>query len=89
VGSDSSVFLYLPDSTSQMEFEKLRQYRKSKKISLSTLGERIGIDRATIGKWERGETAPMGENLKAWCEALGLELSAIKREGNSIEIHGL
>ena len=40
-----------------MEFyrDKLRKARKRKKVTMDELAHKMGIDRCTIGTWEKGE----------------------------------
>ncbi len=41
--------------------KRLRALRKDKKITQTELGEAIGVQQATIAKWESGERTPFIE----------------------------
>ena len=43
--------------------KKLREVRKSKKLTQKELAEQIGIKRNTYSDWENGKTEPSFENL--------------------------
>src|SRR5579875_3611975 len=40
--------------------------------SLEEAAQRIGVDRATLSRWERGESKPRAVNLRQLCEAYGM-----------------
>lgn len=48
--------------------EKIRELRKSKKISQEELAFQIGVSRQTIHKWEAGDARPGTDNLKSLSE---------------------
>ena len=43
--------------------KRLREVRKSKKITQQELADRLGIKRNTYSDWENGKTEPSFENL--------------------------
>ena len=50
-----------------------RLYRGISRVKLS---QAIGCADDSIGDWERGEHTPRMDNLVAWCQALGVRLTA-------------
>ena len=52
----------LPEPTTIAE--KLVQYRSIRGIHQDELAKRIGVDPATLARWERGEREPSGKHLK-------------------------
>ena len=50
--------------------EKIRGYRKKKKITQSELGEKLGISYMTLRRWEIGERQPNLEQIKKIAEIL-------------------
>jgi transcriptional regulator with XRE-family HTH domain len=45
--------------------------------SQEAVGEEAGVDRTTIGTWERGERSPQPHQRKLYAEAIGLTLSEL------------
>lgn len=52
--------------------EKLSELRRSKGWSQEQLGERLGVTRQTISKWELGSTTPEMEKLAAISDLFGI-----------------
>jgi len=52
--------------------ERLRQLRVLKKMSQEDLGDIIGVNYNHVGRYERGESRPSADKLKAMAEALGV-----------------
>ena len=53
--------------------DRLRQRREKLKMLQKDVGDALGISAASIGQWEREDTAPGGENLLALAEVLQVE----------------
>lgn len=53
--------------------DTLRQLRKEKGLTQDQLGERIHVSRATIGKYESGETEVDQNTFDAICNVLNVE----------------
>lgn len=51
--------------------DRLRELRNSKELTQVQLAEMAGIDRQTIGRWEKSQTAPKSENLSTLASVLG------------------
>jgi transcriptional regulator with XRE-family HTH domain len=63
-----------------MRRERLIDARKAAGLNQEQIAEAIGVDRTTLGKWERGESTPQPNQRLAYAEALGVtmdELSAM------------
>lgn len=57
--------------------EKLTELRKSHGWSQEELGERLGVTRQTVSKWELGSTTPEMEKLAAMGELFGITLDEL------------
>ena len=55
---------------------KIRYYRHSAGITQEELGERLGISKQNINRWEAGKTAPTIENLAKIAKALDIHLGS-------------
>ena len=49
---------------------KRRLLRESAEVSQATLAKALGVDRATISRWESGAREPGGAHLAAYLQAL-------------------
>lgn len=52
--------------------EKLRSMRKLKRWSMQIASERVGVDRVTYSRWERGEQDPHPSTLDLLCRAFDM-----------------
>ena len=57
--------------------EKLIELRKSRGWSQEELGERLGVTRQTVSKWELGATTPEMEKLSAMSELFGVSVDEL------------
>lgn len=48
--------------------EKIRQFRKAKGLSQQELGEMLGVSAVSVSKWERGQTQPDINTLRAMAD---------------------
>ena len=55
--------------------QKLKELRKSKKITQEELAEKIFVSRSAIAKWESNKGIPSEENLKYLCDYFEVESS--------------
>lgn len=60
--------------------EKLIELRKSKGLSQDELGERLGVSRQTISKWELAQSYPDFQRLVLLSDYFGLSLDALVRD---------
>lgn len=68
-----------------MKFEeKLMALRKSRGWSQEELGEKLGVTRQTVSKWELGATTPEMEKLAAMSELFGISIDELVN-GESME----
>lgn len=63
-----------------MNFERLKEIRKSKKITLSEMGKRCGVSRETVGNMENGVSRVSIGVLESYASALGMEVRVIYRD---------
>lgn len=60
--------------------EKIREARKTQKLSQAAVGKLLGMSRATISGVENGTISEIGvRKLMALCAVLGLELIALPK----------
>ncbi len=57
--------------------QKLTALRKSRGWSQEELGEKLGVTRQTISKWELGSTTPEMEKLSGLCELFGISANEL------------
>lgn len=63
-----------------MDFpQKLMELRRSHGLSQEQLGEKIGVTRQTISKWELGQTTPEMEKLAALSDLFGVSADELIR----------
>jgi len=55
--------------------EQLIKARKAAGKSQEKVGEEVGVDRTTIGTWERGENTPQPNQRQPYAESLGITLT--------------
>ena len=55
-----------------MKSDRIRQTRMSLKLTQQQLGDRIGVTKATISQWEKGDYSPSGQNLYNLAKVLGV-----------------
>lgn len=60
-----------------MNFLKIREYRKAAKIKQEELAKRLGVNRATVSKYETGVISPTIEQAQKIAEILGVSLAEI------------
>lgn len=65
--------------------EKLTNLRKSRGWSQEELGERLGVTRQTVSKWELGATTPEMEKLAAMSELFGISVDELVKGGSVLE----
>lgn len=65
--------------------ERLRRLRKEKGFSQEELGDRIGISRQAVSKWESGQSYPDTNNLIMLSELYGISLDILLK-GNQEKV---
>ncbi len=60
--------------------EKLIELRKSKGLSQDELGQKLGVSRQTISKWELAQSYPDFQRLVVLSDYYGLSLDALVRD---------
>lgn len=60
--------------------EKLIELRKSKGLSQDELGQKLGVSRQTISKWELAQSYPDFQRLVILSDYYGLSLDALVRD---------
>ena len=57
--------------------KRIAQHRKALGLSQEALGERLGVSRQAVSKWETNAAAPDMENLLALCREFGVSLAEL------------
>ena len=57
--------------------QRISQYRKNLNLSQEALGERLGVSRQAVSKWETGAAAPDMENLLALAREFGVSVAEL------------
>ena len=57
--------------------DNLKEYRKQKGYSQTQLGDRIGVTRQAISRWESGADTPSLERIAALARVLGVTIDAL------------
>jgi transcriptional regulator with XRE-family HTH domain len=57
--------------------DNLKEYRKQKGYSQTQLGQRIGVTRQAISRWESGTDTPSLERIAALARVLGVSIDAL------------
>lgn len=65
--------------------EKLMNLRKSRGWSQEELGDKLGVTRQTVSKWELGATTPEMEKLAAMSELFGISVDELIKGGDCNE----
>lgn len=60
--------------------EKLIELRKSQGLSQDELGERLGVSRQTVSKWELAQSYPDFQRLVSISDYFGLSLDELVRD---------
>ncbi len=57
----------------------LRAYRTKHRLSAELLGDRLGVTRQTVSRWECQTTRPGVEHLPALAELLGVDVGELMK----------
>lgn len=71
-----------------MRRRKLIDARKAAGKTQEEIAEEVGVDRTTIGKWERDESTPHPNQRPAYAEALGVTLNELNAMLSSLPADG-
>jgi transcriptional regulator with XRE-family HTH domain len=66
---------------------KLIEARKAKGLTQEQVAQIVGVERTTVGAWERGESTPHPPQRPAYAEALGVTLSELAAMLSSMPTH--
>lgn len=58
----------------------IRKLRRAKDITQSELAERLGVERSTVSKWEKGISVPRGKTLIALADVLECSIDELMRD---------
>jgi len=53
-------------------YERIQQLRKARGMSQEEMGERVGVSRQAVSKWESGQSVPDVEHIVALAELFGV-----------------
>ena len=74
-------------TVTQLSFgEKLKNARKSAKLTQEQLAERLGVSRQAITKWESDKGLPDIENIKLISKALDVSIDYLLDDNNEIDV---
>lgn len=59
----------------------IRKLRRSKDITQRELAAKLGVERSTVSKWEKGISIPRGKTLIALAELLECSVDDLLKEG--------
>jgi ribosome-binding protein aMBF1 (putative translation factor) len=62
---------------------KIQELRQARGISVDELSHRIGVDAATVQRWESDEEEPGEGALSQLADALGVSQDALRHEGDA------
>lgn len=65
--------------------EKILEYRKKLGLSQEALGEKVGVSRQTVSKWEIGQTIPELEKIILLAKEFGTTIDELVKDENEIE----
>lgn len=55
----------------------LKETRKSKKVYQPQIAEKLNVSKMAVSYWESGQNAISAEQLKRYCEALGVTVQEV------------
>lgn len=56
---------------------RIREFRRARRMTQETLGEKAGLSYKFIGEIERGQGNPTVDTLQALCRALGVDVAEL------------
>lgn len=68
---------------------RLQRLRKERGLTLSQLGDRLGVSKPTVWAWEKGKARPLDSRIAAIAEALGAareELADVQDDAEAREV---
>ena len=57
---------------------KYRELREARGMTVGDLSHRLGVDEATIHRWESGEQEPEPASLAQWADAVGVSQDELR-----------
>jgi transcriptional regulator with XRE-family HTH domain len=63
--------------------KKFQELREAQGISADELSRRMGVDAATVRRWESGEEEPDEGTLNQMLDTLGASQDAVRHKGNA------
>ena len=60
--------------------ETLAQARYDERLTVRTVGARLGVVPSAVNGWELGRRRPSLDNLTAWADSLGYEVALIPKK---------
>lgn len=62
---------------------KIQELREARGMSVDDLGHRMGVDAATVRRWESGEEEVGDGSLSQLADTLGASQDALRHEGDA------
>lgn len=67
--------------------KKFQELREARGLSVDDVSHRLGIDAATVRRWEAGEEEPDEATLSQLADTLGVSQDELRHEGD-VKHHG-
>ena len=63
--------------------KKFQELREARGLSVDDVSHRMGVDAATVQRWEAGEDEPDEAALNQLADTLGVSQDALRHEGDA------
>lgn len=67
----------------------IREWRQARGLSQVELGERLGVDHRTIGRWENHQSMPSLDRQRKLAEALGIKPLQLLAHPDSVSVDAM
>jgi transcriptional regulator with XRE-family HTH domain len=76
------------DELASAKARKIQELREARGMSVEELSRRMGVDAATVRRWEAGEEEVGDGALSQLADTLGASQEALRHEGDARHHHG-
>ena len=67
--------------------KNIKKYRKLNHMTQKDLAQKVGVSVAAVSNWETGSNSIDVDSLFKVCDALGVSISEIAQDGQSLELN--